>query len=101
MSWLQKSPGMAGKLELWLRSTQKGPTKPILEKNVDLIDEEKENVQIPENSPTNLDVQQGLTPRYEKKSISVQQRPSTSSQRRPLVTIIALRTTDGYRPSSC
>ncbi|BBN05891.1 DNA replication ATP-dependent helicase/nuclease Dna2 [Marchantia polymorpha subsp. ruderalis] len=80
----KKSPGMAGKLELWLRSTQKGPTKPILEKNVDLIDEEKENVQIPENSPTNLDVQQGLTPRYEKKSISVQQRPSTSSQRRPL-----------------
>ncbi|KAG6549576.1 hypothetical protein Mapa_008958 [Marchantia paleacea] len=82
----KKSPGMAGKLELWLRSTQKGPTnkpKAILEFNVDILDEEKENVQNPGYSP-NIGVQQGLTPRYEKQSVSVQQRPSTSSQRRPL-----------------
>ncbi|KAL2634060.1 hypothetical protein R1flu_005539 [Riccia fluitans] len=81
----KKSPGMAGKLELWLRSTQKAPPKQPgaeVEKNKSPSGEEKENVPNAANS-REAELLEGITPRNDKKSESASKRPPPS-QRRPL-----------------
>ncbi|KAL3693543.1 hypothetical protein R1sor_007194 [Riccia sorocarpa] len=84
---IQKSPGMAGKLELWLRSTQKAPpSKPAaVEKDKSPSDADKENVRN-SNSPE-AELLHRTTPINENKS-AASQRPPTS-QRRPLGAKIA------------
>ncbi|CAM6090767.1 unnamed protein product [Calypogeia fissa] len=80
----KKSPGMAGKLEMWLSSSQLATdSKSKLDQDggVDLQDEDKEN---DPHGPAlqNSESKKGVTPTNSKIRASSSKRPPTSSQRR-------------------